>query len=315
MKKKIEIITPYLNFSRKKWSSLYNSVSIILTENRILDLKKINKNLSLDEIKKIYLPLSNLLSVNIIAHLKRKTLIKNFLKIKEKKVPYIISIAGSVAVGKSTTASILKILLSSWTEHKNVELITTDSFLHSNDILKKRGLIDKKGFPQSYNIHSLVNFLYKIKSGIDNVTAPVYSHLYYDIMPNIKKVIKKPDILIIEGLNVLQPIIDYLHYSNYNFISDFVDFSIYVHASEKLLETWFVNRFLKLCQVALLKNNSYFSKYTRLSEKKATSTALHLWKKINFINLKKNILPTRERAGLIIIKTDNHIVKHIRLRK
>lgn len=315
MKKKIEIITPYLNFSRKKWSSLYNSVSIILTENRILDLKKINKNLSLDEIKKIYLPLSNLLSVNIIAHLKRKTLIKNFLKIKEKKVPYIISIAGSVAVGKSTTASILKILLSSWTEHKNVELITTDSFLHSNDILKKRGLIDKKGFPQSYNIHSLVNFLSKIKSGIDNVTAPVYSHLYYDIMPNIKKVIKKPDILIIEGLNVLQPIIDYLHYSNYNFISDFVDFSIYVHASEKLLETWFVNRFLKLCQVALLKNNSYFNKYTRLSEKKATSTALHLWKKINFINLKKNILPTRERAGLIIIKTDNHIVKHIRLRK
>lgn len=316
MRKKNQIITPYLNFSRKKWSSLRNSISINITEKKIKRLKKINKSLSLNEVKKIYLPISNLLNYNINSNIERKSLLKNFLKIKEKKTPYIISITGSVAVGKSTTANILKILLSCWPEHKKVELVTTDSFLHSNKILKKKGLMNKKGFPQSYNINCLVNFLSKVRSGIDKITAPVYSHLSYDIIPDIKKIIKKPDILIIEGLNVFQPILNYINCKNHNFISDFVDFSIYVHASEKLLETWYIDRFLKLRQIALLKKNkSYFHRYVHVSEKKAINIALYLWKKINFINLKKNILPTRERSSLVIIKSNKHIVKHLLLRK
>lgn len=314
--KKNRTLNSYLNFSRKKWFSLKHETPVKITEKEIKILKQINKNLSINEINKIYLPLSNLLSLHINSNINCQSLINDFLKIRTNKIPYIISLAGSVAVGKSTIASILKILLSMWPEHRKVELITTDSFLFPNNILEKRGLIKRKGFPQSYNINCLVNFLLEIKSGAKCITTPIYSHLYYDIIPDTKKVIKKPDILIIEGLNVLQPVLNYLNYSsNYKFISDFVDFSIYVHASEKLLESWYIDRFLKFRKYAILKNSSYFSKYTHISEKRAVHLALKLWKKVNFLNLKKNILPTRKRAKLIIIKSNEHIVKYIRLRK
>lgn len=310
--KKNQINTPYLNFSRKLWSNLFNSIPIKLTKNTIKKIKKINKDLSINEIKKIYFPLSKLLNY----YINNNIIKKNIFKIKKQKIPFVISIAGSVAVGKSTTASILKVLLESWQEHKKVELISTDSFLHSNKILKKKGLMKKKGFPQSYNINYLVKFLSEVKSGINKIKIPIYSHLTYDIIPDSENIINKPDILIIEGLNVLQALIFDCFYNNQHIlISDFVDFSLYVDASEKLLQSWFIDRFLKFRKNNSFKCNSYFNQYAFFSEKKATSIALNLWKEINVLNLKKYILPTKERANLIIVKKKNHVVKLIKIRQ
>ncbi len=309
------LTTPYLQFDRNQWAALRDSVPMTLTEEEIVRLKGINEDLSLEEVVEIYLPLSRLLSFYISSNLRRQAVLEQFLGTDGQIIPYIISIAGSVAVGKSTTARVLQALLSRWPEHRRVELITTDGFLHPNKVLKERGLMKKKGFPESYDMHRLVNFVSDLKSGTSEVTAPVYSHLIYDVIPNGDKIVQQPDILILEGLNVLQSGMDYPHDPHHVFVSDFVDFSIYVDAPEDLLESWYINRFLKFRQGAFTDPNSYFHHYAKLSEETAVNIAMQLWKEINWLNLKQNILPTRERASLILTKSARHAVERIRLRK
>ncbi|KAA8993791.1 type I pantothenate kinase [Affinibrenneria salicis] len=307
--------TPYLQFDRRQWATLRDSVPLTLTEEEIAKLKGINEDLSLDEVAEIYLPLSRLLNFYISSNLRRQAVLEQFLGTDGQRIPYVIGIAGSVAVGKSTTARVLQALLSRWPEHRRVELITTDGFLHPNKVLKERNMMKKKGFPQSYDMHSLVKFVSDIKSGASRITAPIYSHLIYDIVPDEHKTIEQPDILILEGLNVLQSGMDYPHDPHHVFVSDFVDFSIYVDAPEDLLQTWYINRFLKFRQGAFSNPDSYFHNYARLSEKEATDIASGLWKEINGLNLHQNILPTRERASLIMTKSANHAIECVRLRK
>ncbi|MND71123.1 Pantothenate kinase [compost metagenome] len=315
IKRDQSLATPYLQFDRSQWAALRDSVPLTLSEEEIVKLKGINEDLSLEEVAQIYLPLSRLLNFYISSNLRRQAVLEQFLGTDGQKIPYVIGIAGSVAVGKSTTARLLQALLSSWPEHRSVELITTDGFLHPNKVLNERGLMKKKGFPQSYDMHSLVKFVSEVKSGAKRVTAPVYSHLIYDVVPEGNKVIEQPDILILEGLNVLQSGMDYPHDPHRVFVSDFVDFSIYVDAPEELLQSWYINRFLKFRQGAFSNPDSYFHNYSKLPEPEAVNIATQLWNEINGLNLQENILPTRERASLIMTKSANHAVESVRLRK
>ncbi|URJ25703.1 type I pantothenate kinase [Blochmannia endosymbiont of Camponotus sp.] len=306
---------PFLTFNRKEWSSLREEIPLILSPKEILNLRRINDNLSMNEVIEIYLPLSRLLNLYICSHIKRQNILEQFLSIQNQHIPYIIGIVGGVAVGKSTTARVLQALLSRWPEHRVVELVTTDGFLHSNKVLKKRRLMKKKGFPQSYDMTNLVNFVSKVKSGVQSMTIPVYSHVIYDIIPNVQQVIYKPDILILEGLNVLQTNHNYHYNLPCVFVSDFVDFSIYVDAPEYLLQEWYIDRFLKFCYTTFSYPDSYFYRYTQLSKKNVISIASQIWTKINRLNLQENILPTRERANLILRKDVNHIINNVQLRK
>lgn len=315
IKRDQSLATPYLQFDRTQWAALRDSVPLTLSEEEIVKLKGINEDLSLEEVAQIYLPLSRLLNFYISSNLRRQAVLEQFLGTDGQKIPYVIGIAGSVAVGKSTTARLLQALLSRWPEHRSVELITTDGFLHPNKVLDERGLMKKKGFPQSYDMHSLVKFVSEVKSGAKRVTAPVYSHLIYDVVPEGNKVIEQPDILILEGLNVLQSGMDYPHDPHRVFVSDFVDFSIYVDAPETLLQSWYINRFLKFRQGAFSNPDSYFHHYSKLPEPEAINIATQLWNEINGLNLQQNILPTRERASLIMTKSANHAVESVRLRK
>lgn len=314
-RKTTPLTTPYLQFDRQQWAALRDSVPMTLDEREVERLRGINEDLSLDEVAEIYLPLSRLLNFYISSNLRRQAVLEQFLGTNGQKIPYIISIAGSVAVGKSTTARVLQALLSRWPEHRSVELITTDGFLHPNEVLKERGLMKKKGFPLSYDMHRLVKFVSDLKSGAPNVTAPVYSHLIYDRIPDGDKTVVQPDILILEGLNVLQSGMDYPHDPHHVFVSDFVDFSIYVDAPEDLLQSWYINRFLKFREGAFTDPDSYFHNYAQLSKEEAIKVATGLWNEINYVNLKENILPTRERASLILTKSEKHAVDQIRLRK
>ena len=307
-----EQLTPFLSFDRQRWAELRKSVPLTLTEQDLKPLLGINEELSLDEVRTIYLPLVRLINYYIDENIRRQNVLRRFLGGQNAKVPYIISIAGSVAVGKSTSARILQSLLSHWPQQRKVDLITTDGFLHPLAYLQEHNLLHKKGFPISYNTPKLIRFLADIKSGKPNVTAPIYSHLTYDIIPNQFNVIDQPDILILEGLNVLQP---NRNQSNELFVSDFVDFSIYVDAEEDLLKEWYIRRFLKFRQSAFTDPNSYFKHYANLSEQEAVTTAGKIWDEINGLNLKENILPTRERADLILKKGTNHEVELVTLRK
>ncbi|GKX57543.1 pantothenate kinase [Leminorella grimontii] len=308
-------LSPYMEFSREQWATLRDSEPLTLTEEEIISLKGINEDLSLDEVSEIYLPLSRLLNFYIDSNLQNHVVLEKFLGVQKQRVPYIISVAGSVAVGKSTSARVLQALLSRWAKGRRVELVTTDGFLLPNQTLRDRDLMKKKGFPQSYDIMNLVRFVSEIKSGKAQVEAPVYSHLIYDIIPGEKQVIEQPDILIIEGLNVLQSGMDYPQSPHRVFVSDFVDFSIYVDAEEELLRQWYINRFLKFRQGAFSNPDSYFHSYAKLSEEQAISIADGIWREINGLNLLQNILPTRERASLILTKGANHAVEQVRLRK
>ena len=307
-----EQLTPFLSFDRQRWAELRKSVPLTLTEQDLKPLLGINEELSLDEVRTIYLPLVRLINYYIDENIRRQNVLRRFLGEQSTNVPYIISIAGSVAVGKSTSARILQSLLSHWPQQRKVDLITTDGFLHPLAYLQEHNLLHKKGFPISYNTPLLIRFLADIKSGKPNVTAPIYSHLTYDIIPDQFNVIDQPDILILEGLNVLQP---NRNQANELFVSDFVDFSIYVDAEEDLLKEWYIHRFLKFRQSAFTDPNSYFKHYANLSEQEAVTTAGKIWDEINGLNLKENILPTRERADLILKKGANHEVELVTLRK
>ncbi|MCC3817993.1 type I pantothenate kinase [Vibrio parahaemolyticus] len=307
-------MSPFLSFDRAEWAELRNSVPMTLSEDDLKALQGINENLTMEEAVEIYLPLSRLLNLYVQARQSRNSVLQQFLNTEEHAPPFVIGIAGSVAVGKSTTARILKALLSRWENHPKVALVTTDGFLYPKKVLEERGIMHRKGFPESYDIKHLVEFVSDVKAGKPNLEVPVYSHITYDITDELKKV-DRPDVLIIEGLNVLQSGMDYPHDPHRVFVSDFLDFSIYVDAESETIEQWYVERFLKFRRGAFTKPGSYFSHYTQLSVDEAKSKAKEIWHNINGLNLELNILPTRERAHLILHKGANHLVDKVSLRK
>jgi type I pantothenate kinase len=317
MKPKITSLSPYLLFDRNKWAKLRKSEPMTLTESEIQELKGINEELSINEVRDIYLPLSRLLNYYVNSTKSRQAVMMNFLNEELQKIPFIIGIAGSVSVGKSTSARVLQALLSRWKENNRVALVTTDGFLYPNAVLEAKDLMSKKGFPESYDIHRLLRFVSDIKSGKTEVKAPKYSHLTYDIIPNEQIVISpQTDILILEGLNVLQNRMDYPQQNKPTlFVSDFLDFSIYVDAEENYLEEWFFNRFMNFRKTAFNDPQSYFYSVSKFSEDEAKAMATNVWKEINSKNLHKNILPTRDRAHLILHKGENHQADYVKLRK
>ncbi len=308
--------SPYLYFNREQWASLRESEPMTLTQEEVEKLRGINDELSIDEVRDIYLPLSRLLNYYLNARHNRQSVLMKFLNQKEQHIPFIISVAGSVSVGKSTSSRVLQALLSHWKESLKVALVTTDGFLYPNAVLEEKGLTLKKGFPQSYDTRKLLQFVIDIKSGKQHLKAPKYSHMIYDIVPDEYYEINQPDILILEGLNVLQSSSDYPHSGkSHAFVSDFVDFSIYVDAEESQLEEWFISRFLKLREGAFTDPNSYFVHYSKLTKEEAVKTARTIWREINLVNLRQNILPTRDRANLILHKGDEHMIDYVKLRK
>ncbi|MGG4266534.1 type I pantothenate kinase [Peribacillus simplex] len=302
--------TPYFEFHRKKWASLRNHTPLPLTEEELDDLKGINEEISIQEVEEIYLPLTRLINLYVEASQQLNIATSSFLKTNAKKVPYIIGIAGSVAVGKSTTARLLQTLLSRWDNHRNVGLVTTDGFLYSNESLKEKGLMKRKGFPESYDTQKLINLIGDVKAGKNKVEVPIYSHLTYDILSNEVQTICNPDILIVEGVNVLQ-----VNKENQVFVSDFFDFSLYVDANVVDIERWYVERFLLLQKTAFQRPESYFHRYTNLSKENAIEQATQIWEEINLKNLHENILPTKGRANLVLKKGSDHKVENIYLRK
>ena len=305
-------VSPYRRFSRTEWAALRADTPLTLTIDDLAKLQSINDPISVEEVVAIYLPLSRLLALYVAATQGLFKATQRFLGAEDGKVPYIIGIAGSVAVGKSTTARVLKALLSRWPNTPKVELVTTDGFLLPNAVLQREGLMEKKGFPESYDGAALVRFLAEIKAGKQRVTAPVYSHLEYDVVPGEEIVVDRPDILIVEGLNVLLP--NKLG-RRIPFVSDFFDFSIYLHAEEADLERWYINRFMRLRETAFRDPRSFFRKYADLSDEEAMKTAHSIWTRTNLRNLHENVLPTRARASLVLTKGPTHRIEAVALRK
>jgi type I pantothenate kinase len=308
--------SPYRVFPREEWASLRADTPLTLTADEIIHLQSVNDPLSLDEVSAIYLPLSRLLSLYVAATQGLFRATQRFLLAEhEHKVPYIIGVAGSVAVGKSTTARLLKALLARWPNTPKVDLVTTDGFLLPNRELKRLGLMERKGFPESYDTTSLLRFLADIKAGKRPVSAPVYSHLTYDVVPGEQTIIDRPDLLIVEGLNVLQSGRMPRDGSGIPFVSDFFDFSIYLDADEEDLRHWYVQRFMALRQTAFRDPRSYFKAYADISEAASFNIADQLWDGINQPNLRENILPTRQRASLILKKSADHCIEQVALRR
>ena len=310
-----DVLSPYRVFTRANWAKLREDMPMTLTPDEVTRLRFLHDRLDMREVEEIYLPLSRLLSLYVTATQRLFRAQQNFLHTEDSKMPYIIGVAGSVAAGKSTTARVLQALLARWTNVPKVDLITTDGFLYPNAILEREGLMDKKGFPESYDLPALLRFLSDIKAGRRPVRAPVYSHLLYDVMPNQWIEIDRPDILIVEGLNVLQTGRPPRDGKAIPYVSDFFDFSVYLDADEDVLRGWYVDRFLTLRVTAFADPKSYFHRYSTLSDAEAVATATSIWNRINLVNLYESILPTRQRADLILTKGENHLVGEVALRR
>ncbi len=307
--------TPYLAFSHLEWGRLRAETPLTLAEGDLDQIRGINEQISLDEVALIYLPLSRLLNLYVAATQELYRASAPFLGNLVPKVPYVFGIAGSVAVGKSTTARLLQALLQRWPNHPKVDLVTTDGFLWPNAKLEERALMKRKGFPESFDVRRLVSFVARVKSGERAVTYPIYSHLTYDRVPGRFGVVDQPDILIVEGLNVLQPPATRPGQRTRLVLSDLFDMSIYLDADTEVIERWYVERFLTFRDTAFRTPGAYFHRYAGLSEDEARATARAIWHEINFANLTENILPTRERATVILEKGADHRVRRVRLRK
>lgn len=300
----------YLTFHRDEWAALRAATPLTLAEHDLALLQGINERIDLDEVTAVYLPLSRLLNLYVSAVQDLQRVSSTFLGSIAPKVPYVIGVAGSVAVGKSTFARILQALLSRWPNHPQVDLVTTDGFLHSNAVLTERRLMDRKGFPESYDTRALLSFLRTVKSGQEEVSAPVYDHLAYDVLDDVSVTVRRPDIVIVEGLNVLQ-----VNREGDEFVSDYFDFSIYIDADVRDIEEWYVERFFALRESVFQDPDSYFANFADLTDEETDLTARHIWTSVNGRNLRENIAPTRERASLIIRKQRDHRVSEVSLRK
>lgn len=307
-------MSPYRQFNIEEWAELGLSTPQPLSEQELAELRGINERVSLEEVQQVYLPISRLLSFHVASVQQLWLGTRQYLGTGADKVPFIIGVAGSVAVGKSTVSRVLQSLLKRWPEHPKVDVISTDGFLHPTKVLEERNLMNRKGFPESFDRAALLSFLGAVKSGAMGSKAPVYSHLHYDIVPDEFITVDQPDILIVEGLNVLQtgqpkagePQV---------FVSDYFDFSIYIDAAEKNIEQWYINRFLTLRNTVFSQPDAYFSHYAKLDETEARSIASNIWRRINALNLNQNIAPSRERAKLILRKDANHKIDCVQLRK
>ncbi len=332
-------VSRFIDFSRAEWARLRASTPLPLIEPQLRALASVNERMSLDEVADVYLPLSRLLNLYVGATQRLHAATATFLGSASARVPYVIGVAGSVAVGKSTASRVLQALLSRWPSHPQVDLVTTDGFLLPQRVLEARGLAPRKGFPESYDLRRLVRFMADVKSGVPEVGAPVYSHLAYDIVEGESQIVRQPDIVIVEGLNVLQTGAErQIRHSLDSqdpradaevrrdagsesrramplFVSDFFDFSIYVDADEDDIEQWYIERFLMLRDTVFRNPKSYFHRYSRLTREEAMETARGIWRTINLVNLRENVAPTRERAHLILEKGRDHAVKRVRLRK
>ncbi len=307
--------SPYRIFTREEWAGLRADTPLTLSKSDIDSLRSLNDPIDVREVEAIYLPISRLLALYVAATQQLFRATKSFLGYNDAKMPYVIGVAGSVAVGKSTTARILKALLARWPNTPRVELITTDGFLHPNAVLEAEGLMDRKGFPESYDLPALLRFLSDVKAGKSPVSAPVYSHLVYDVVPGETATVDRPDILIVEGLNVLQTGRPPRDGKDIPFVSDFFDFSIYIDADENVIHDWYVARFMRLRQTAFRDPQSFFRKYAEVTEEEALRIAEGLWGRINLLNLRDNILPTRHRAGLVLRKGEDHRIEQVALRR
>ncbi len=309
-------MSPYLFFTVAEWATLRADTPMTLTADEIDRLRSLNDPISIAEVEEVYLPISRLLSYHVEASIRLFGDRRKFLGVaNRKKTPFIIGIGGSVAVGKSTTARLLKELLARWPGSPHVELVTTDGFLLPNRELEARGLMERKGFPESYDMDRLLAFLADIKAGKGPVSAPVYSHLAYDVVAGAETVIDRPDILILEGLNVLQTGPLPADGMAIPFVSDFFDFSLYIDAEESAIRQWYIDRFMRLRETRFRDPKSYFHKYSKLNDVEALAMAQGLWDRINLVNLLENILPTRLRADLILSKGGNHAIANVALRK
>ncbi|MFG6446433.1 type I pantothenate kinase [Microbacterium sp. P07] len=304
-------LSPYREIARADWARMAAGMPQPLTENEVVQLRGIGDRLDLREVREVYLPLSRLLSLYATATRRLGAATSDFLGEPDTTTPFVIGVAGSVAVGKSTIARLLRELMSRWSDTPRVELVTTDGFLYSNAELERRGIMHRKGFPESYDRRALVDFVRRVKSGDPEVRAPFYSHVRYDIMADAHVTVSRPDVVIVEGLNVLQPPPS----PNEVAVSDLFDFSIYVDAASADIESWYVSRFLALRQGAFADPSSYFRVFAELTDDQAAETALKYWNDINLPNLEENVLPTRHRATLVLQKAVDHAVERVLLRK
>jgi len=309
------MLAPYHHFTKAQWSALRADEPMTLSAEDITRLRSLSDPISLAEAEEVYLPLSRLLSFYVEAIQGLHNVSARFLATPDQKVPFIIGVAGSVAVGKSTTARILHALMQRWPSSPRVDLVTTDGFLYPNAVLAERGIMERKGFPESYDRPRFVQFLSDVKSGKEQVSVPVYSHLVYDVVPGSEVVIERPDILIVEGLNILQPGELPRDGKPIVFASDFIDFSIYIDAETDDLEAWFMERFFRLRETAFKDPTSFFRRFAEMSREEAGAFGHQVWRSINLPNLVENVLPTRSRADLILKKGPNHLIESVQLRR
>jgi type I pantothenate kinase len=308
-------LDPYVDFTRAEWSRLRASTPLTLTEHDLEQLRGLNEPMPLREVEEIYLPMSRLLNLRVAATRELHSVTETFLGHLHGQVPFVIGLAGSVAAGKCTIARMLQLLLGRWPDHPRVDLVTTDGFLFPNATLEARGLLARKGFPESYDVRALMRFLADLKAGSPEVRAPRYSHLTYDILPDEEIILRAPDIVIVEGVNVLQTPSRRGRVEPTVVVSDFFDFSIYVDADEQDLERWYVDRLLVLRETSLNDPRSYFHFLTEYSEEATADFARSVWSSVNLVNLHENIVPTRGRANLLLEKDGDHSVQRVRMRK